>query len=303
MSIDSHNESPAEIGINKEQLETEKLKDVSEKSSIDAENEKKENEILPTEEIEPMDTCDSQESLNLIIDETSNITDNKDDLTDDNKTDEDTNMEVEVKENSSAIAKDSNDKDQNEKEKSETEDGEDLNKLKDDDVIPIEQPPVPIIEIDDEDDIEPTDCIQISAKESEEKQTPMDVDEKTQTVVSENEISSTKNDNDTSKSEKTEVQQKTEENLLEVTAEKPLEEHLGTQESKILEDGDGTEDPTVEIFYNKECINYECPRKHKQYFRVPQFGFSYFQVTKKKFKMQYICADCYDKALEMYEVS
>lgn len=256
---------------------------------------------MATEEIEPMDTCDSQESLNLIIDETSNITENKDDLSDNNKTDEDTNMEVEFKENCSAITKDSNDKGQDEKEKAEDE--EDLNKLKDDDVIPIEQPPVPIIEIDDEDDVDPTDSIQTSAKESEEKQTPMDVDEKTQTVVSEKEISSTENDNDTSKSEKIEAQQKTDENLLEVTSVKPLEEHVGTQESKISEDDDGTEDPTVEIFYNKECINYECPRNHKQYFRVPQFAFSYFQVTKKKFKMQYICADCYDKALEMYEVS
>ncbi|TMW43117.1 hypothetical protein DOY81_011809 [Sarcophaga bullata] len=187
--IDSQNESPDEINKNREQLVAENLKDVKEKSSIDAANETKENEILQAEEIEPMDTCDSQESLNLIIDETSNITENKDDLSDNNKTDDDTNMEVDIKEHSSAVIKESNDKGQDEKEKDEDEDA--LNKLKDDDVIPIEQPPVPIIEIDDEDDMEPTDSTKTLAKESEQKQTPMDVDEKSQTAVSEKEISST----------------------------------------------------------------------------------------------------------------
>lgn len=311
--IEIQNESLIEINKtmvvkSKENVETCDIKDTRQKS-VDATNA---NDILPTEEIEPMDTCDSQESLNLIIDETSNITESKDDVSDNNKTDEDTNMEVELKEDdSSAIVKESDNKGQDEQnkqitdvnEEEKSEDADDSNKFKDDDVIPIEQPPVPIIEIDDEDDIDTTDSNQNLTKEGEQKQTPMDVDINTETISPTKEISATEKENDTNEGQSNDVKEKTEENLLEVTSEKPLEERVETQELNISENDGGLEDATVEIFYNRECINYECPRKHKQYLKVPQFGFSYFKVTKKKFKVQYICADCYDKALEMYEVS
>ncbi|XP_046809428.1 histone-lysine N-methyltransferase eggless [Lucilia cuprina] len=253
-----------------------------------------ENEIPNTEPIEPMDTCDSQESINLIIDETSNNAETKDELLDNNKIDEDTNMEVDLKktttEDQDKTAEESqknvntNTEITNEKvTKKEAQSGEDktknkdcLNKTKnDDDVIPIEQPPVPVIEIDDEDDME-----------TENKHTAMDVDKnpKESKVTNEEPINSNNQNEDL---------------LLEKSSEKPLNDNIINEEP--TSSSNDIEETNDEVFYNKECINYECPHKHKQFFKVPQFAFSYYKVTKKKFKTQYICADCYDKALEMYE--
>lgn len=57
----------------------------------------------------------------------------------------------------------------------------------------------------------------------------------------------------------------------------------------------------IEIFYNQECINHDCPRNHKQFFLVPQFALSHFKVKKRRSQKQYICAECYDCALDTYE--
>lgn len=57
----------------------------------------------------------------------------------------------------------------------------------------------------------------------------------------------------------------------------------------------------IEVFYNQECINHDCLRNHKQFFLVPQFALSHFKVKKRRSQKQYVCAECYDCALDAYE--
>lgn len=180
---------------------------LGESISIEESNANKENNDIANpadESIEPMDTCDSQESINLVIDETSNITETKDELSDINKTDEDTNMEEDLKENVTEIenipAKEyenetTNNSENNKETKSSSESH---HKSKDDDVIPIELPPVPIIEIDDEDDMET-----IKETQTKDDKTSMDVDEiLKETVDSKEENTATEVNNVETKTEK-----------------------------------------------------------------------------------------------------
>lgn len=64
---------------------------------------------------------------------------------------------------------------------------------------------------------------------------------------------------------------------------------------------DSSSDGSLEVFYDKECINYECKKTTKNYYRATGFSLSYFKVTKKRSKTQFVCEDCYDQALESYE--
>lgn len=88
---------------------------------------------------------------------------------------------------------------------------------------------------------------------------------------------------------------KDEELLEEGTAAPPL--------SPTPEGNNDDNDVDGEVFYNKECINFECKQNHKQFYKAPQFALSFFKVNKKKFKQQFICLECYDRAVDMYEVS
>lgn len=57
-----------------------------------------------------------------------------------------------------------------------------------------------------------------------------------------------------------------------------------------------------EIYYKKDCINCNCKKLHTQYVRASVAALNYYKVTRKTRKRQYICMDCYDVAMEVYEV-
>lgn len=303
--------NPTKSEVQAEKTEEGLSEDDNKTDTVPGENDESKLDVNTTNVDTPMDimdTCDSQESINLIIDETCDITESKDENESPNKTDNDFQMIDDIDKNATEVDKkakktltvdgeivDTEDMAadsevvsvDNQKEsitddpdKKKSDETSAANKSTDDDVITIEQPPMPVIEIDDDDE-EPV----LKPKDKEnEFITPMEIDD----------------DKPTETSKKTETAEDTD-NLLCVVTEKSMDEI--TKEEESNKDAEDVEDTTDEVFYNKECINYECAHKHKQFFKVPQFAFSYFKVNKKKFKVQYICADCYDKALEMYEVS
>ncbi|XP_075165792.1 SET domain bifurcated histone lysine methyltransferase eggless [Haematobia irritans] len=314
----------------------EKLQDtkINESTSIDPEKEAEENIESKVDDMEIMYTCDSQES-NLVIDETCDTTENKEanETTSSNKDDDDDSDLAIVEDDVPMVditdtpkkkktltldgeivddvddtppndTKETCEESQNEQQTvenekktedvSKTDSKTDSNETKDDDVIPIEQPPMPVIEIDDEDDDEQPPPTQASKQDSQTSKEGSNQKDDVQPMEIEDEPAAVTSNDD--------KDQKEGDDLLSVRAEKSMDEIMKESLDNKVEDlTEDENDTTDEVFYNKECINYECPHKHKQFLKVPQFAFSYFKVNKKKFKVQYICAECYDKALDMYE--
>ncbi|XP_055858852.1 histone-lysine N-methyltransferase eggless isoform X2 [Episyrphus balteatus] len=64
---------------------------------------------------------------------------------------------------------------------------------------------------------------------------------------------------------------------------------------------DSSSEGSLEIFYDKECVNYECKRGTKNFYRATVFALNYFKISKKRTKTQFVCEDCYDRALGSYE--
>uniref|UniRef100_A0A1A9X4V2 Histone-lysine N-methyltransferase eggless n=1 Tax=Glossina brevipalpis TaxID=37001 RepID=A0A1A9X4V2_9MUSC len=258
--------------------------------------------VKQRELMENLETCDSQESTKLIIDETSIEEENKYNKSDQQETDmvvdEQAQMlcEQNVKsadntksaENVDDLAKLAELKSETNKLMSEVDDE------KDEDVLHVEGPAVPIIEIDDDDEPAEKPPSDVSIQE---KQANAQTDTVNSVVEQQQAV---ENQDITMKDVAAEIipniDAKANESLLEKSAEKQFVEDV-----KDSTDNSESDDGSCEIFYNKECINYECPHNHKQYLQAPLWALSYFHVNKKKFKCQYVCVVCYDMSLDMYE--
>ncbi|XP_011202233.3 histone-lysine N-methyltransferase eggless [Bactrocera dorsalis] len=157
---------------------------------------------------------------------------------------------------------------------------------------------IPVIEIDDDDDEDENENrLEDNAqkeKVNDEKSTSSTITKTAAALSYENSVNSinkdlveesTNTDNTKDSSTKESV---TEPDLLMETAVPPQ-----TRESDDMDQ--------IEIFYNQECINHDCARKHKQFFLVPQFALSHYKVKKRRSQKQYICLECYDCALDTYE--
>ncbi|XP_034652801.1 histone-lysine N-methyltransferase eggless [Drosophila subobscura] len=55
------------------------------------------------------------------------------------------------------------------------------------------------------------------------------------------------------------------------------------------------------ISYNKDCINCNCKRRHKQYVLACVAILNFYKAPRKLHKTQYICMGCYDTAVDTYE--
>ncbi|XP_022228791.2 histone-lysine N-methyltransferase eggless [Drosophila obscura] len=55
------------------------------------------------------------------------------------------------------------------------------------------------------------------------------------------------------------------------------------------------------ISYNKDCINCNCKRLHKQFVLACVAILNFYKVPRKLHRSQYVCLDCYDTAVDMYE--
>lgn len=80
--------------------------------------------------------------------------------------------------------------------------------------------------------------------------------------------------------------------------EEALEANISENEEHVDELGEDNE-----IYYKKDCINCNCKKLHTQYVRASVAALNYYKVSRKAFKRQYICLDCYDAAMDVYEVS
>ncbi|XP_037896353.1 histone-lysine N-methyltransferase eggless [Glossina fuscipes] len=254
------------------------------------------SELLKERELmENLETCDSQESTKLIIDETSIEEENKYNKNDQQETEMIANEQIEMVLEQNANSVDKTKSAENAEELTfsgadKVVDEMDMDE-KDEDVLHVEGPAVPIIEIDDDDEpVEKPPYLsvqekQISALTNMETSKPEEAIERQDVEMKELTPEVT-----------TEIDGKTNESLLEKAAEKQFVEVVAQST-----DANGSDNGSCEVFYNKECINYECPHDHKQYLQAPLWALSYFQVNKKKFKSQYVCVECYDKSLDMYE--
>ncbi|KAH8285438.1 hypothetical protein KR054_009192, partial [Drosophila jambulina] len=80
---------------------------------------------------------------------------------------------------------------------------------------------------------------------------------------------------------------------LEVQLEKATEQQGPENDDPLPADGD--------IFYGKDCINYNCERQHKQYVLANTALLNFYNVPQKGYRQQFICMDCYDSAMDVYE--
>lgn len=85
--------------------------------------------------------------------------------------------------------------------------------------------------------------------------------------------------------------------LTELKGEDTSEANIGEKKENTDEFGEENE-----IYYKKDCINCNCKKLHTQYVRASVAALNYYKVTRKARKRQYICLDCYDTAMEVYEV-
>lgn len=85
--------------------------------------------------------------------------------------------------------------------------------------------------------------------------------------------------------------------LTELKEEDASDANIGEKKENTDEFGEENE-----IYYKKDCINCNCKKLHTQYVRASVAALNYYKVTRKPRKRQYICLDCYDTAMEVYEV-
>lgn len=86
--------------------------------------------------------------------------------------------------------------------------------------------------------------------------------------------------------------------LAELKNGEALEANISEKEENLDELGEDSE-----IYYKKDCINCNCKKLHTQYVRASVAALNYYKVSRKARKRQYICLDCYDAAMDVYEVS
>ncbi|KAH8253248.1 hypothetical protein KR032_004503, partial [Drosophila birchii] len=80
---------------------------------------------------------------------------------------------------------------------------------------------------------------------------------------------------------------------LEVQLEKATEQKAPEIEDPLPGDG--------EIFYGKDCINYNCEKQHKQYVLANMALLSFYNATQKGNRQYFVCMECYDTAMDVYE--
>ncbi|XP_017022407.1 histone-lysine N-methyltransferase eggless isoform X2 [Drosophila kikkawai] len=80
---------------------------------------------------------------------------------------------------------------------------------------------------------------------------------------------------------------------LEVELEKATEQKAPENDEPLPADGD--------IFYGKDCINYNCERLHKQFVLANMAFLNFYNVTQKGYRQQFVCMECYDAAMDVYE--
>ncbi|XP_020815410.1 histone-lysine N-methyltransferase eggless isoform X2 [Drosophila serrata] len=80
---------------------------------------------------------------------------------------------------------------------------------------------------------------------------------------------------------------------LKVQLEKATEQMAPENDDPLPADGD--------IFYGKDCINYNCEKLHKQYVLASMALLNFYNVTQKGYRQQFVCMECYDTAMDVYE--
>lgn len=85
--------------------------------------------------------------------------------------------------------------------------------------------------------------------------------------------------------------------VLEVELEKGTAPKAAEDEklNALLSDGD--------VFYDKECVNCNCTKLHKQYVLANMATLNFYQVLRKSSKQQFLCMGCHDTAMDLYEVN
>ncbi|EDV57067.2 histone-lysine N-methyltransferase eggless [Drosophila erecta] len=56
-----------------------------------------------------------------------------------------------------------------------------------------------------------------------------------------------------------------------------------------------------EMFYDKDCVNCNCKKLHKQYVLANMATLNFYQVLRKTSKQQFLCMGCHDTAMDLYE--
>uniref|UniRef100_A0A0A1XE45 Histone-lysine N-methyltransferase eggless n=1 Tax=Zeugodacus cucurbitae TaxID=28588 RepID=A0A0A1XE45_ZEUCU len=150
---------------------------------------------------------------------------------------------------------------------------------------------IPVIEIDDDDEDE---------NPQEEAQKEKVIDQKSTPPTLKKDVDALPHENSDNRVLKDNVEESTSvENTL--NKESVAEPDLLKETELPPEARQSADIEQIEVFYNQECINHDCPRNHKQFFIVPQFALSHFKVKKRRSQKQYVCAECYDCALDTYE--
>ncbi|XP_055917021.1 histone-lysine N-methyltransferase eggless [Eupeodes corollae] len=193
-----------------------------------------------------------------------------------------------------------------------------------------------IIEIDDDDDIEETKKAEDNSKtiqkespsinekatkESEDKKTdevsieeppltPMEINQDIPTeqpvhkIVVEDQSSKTNQGSGDDATMKDVLDDEDEPLLMIDTSHKEdndTESNVDNETATSAPSTDSSSDGSLEVFYDKECVNYECKRATKNFYRATVFSLNYFKVSKKRTKTQFVCEDCYERSLSSYE--
>ncbi|KAH8283494.1 hypothetical protein KR018_004143, partial [Drosophila ironensis] len=59
--------------------------------------------------------------------------------------------------------------------------------------------------------------------------------------------------------------------------------------------------PDQKIFYGKDCANCICKRRNKQFALATRAILNFYEAPRRVSKEQFVCLECYDAALDMYE--
>ncbi|XP_017045110.2 LOW QUALITY PROTEIN: histone-lysine N-methyltransferase eggless [Drosophila ficusphila] len=84
------------------------------------------------------------------------------------------------------------------------------------------------------------------------------------------------------------------EDILKVELEKAIDQKAQVEQLDDLpSDGD--------IFYGKDCVNCNCKRLHKQFVIANMATLNFYKVLRKTSKQQFLCMECHDNAMDLYE--
>lgn len=75
-----------------------------------------------------------------------------------------------------------------------------------------------------------------------------------------------------------------------ITSKRKSDESKENQNQKVLKK-------------TKECVNPDCSHDSEDFFESPMFILNFYYTARKWNKTQYVCSNCYEKAVDKYEVS